>query len=92
MEREKGFISKGIFQKIVDECSIYNTPVRLIRWGEPFLHEKIINFCKYTKSKGVPLHITNNGLVIKESDMKALIDMEVDSLIFFISGNNKGAI
>lgn len=89
MTREKGFISEGIFHKVIDEGSLYNTPVRFIRWGEPFLHEKIIDFCKYTKSKGVPLHITNNGLVIKESDMKALIDMEVDSLIFSFQGTTK---
>ncbi len=89
MERERGFISEGIFQKIIDECSLYNAPVRLIRWGEPFLHEKIIDFCKYTKTKGVPLHITNNGLVIKESDMKALIDIGVDSLIFSFQGTTK---
>jgi MoaA/NifB/PqqE/SkfB family radical SAM enzyme len=89
MTREKGFISEGTFQKIIDECSLHSTPVRFIRWGEPFLHEKIIDFCKYTKSKDVPLHITNNGLVIKESDMRALIDMEVDSLIFSFQGTTK---
>lgn len=89
MEREKGFISEETFQKIIDECVLFNTPVRFIRWGEPFLHEKIIDFCKYTKSKDLLLHITNNGLVIKESDMEALIDMEVDSLIFSFQGTTK---
>ena len=89
MTREKGFISEGTFQKVIDECSLYNTPVRFIRWGEPFLHEKIIDFCKYTKSKDLPLHITNNGLVIKESDMKALIEMDVDSVIFSFQGTTK---
>lgn len=89
MEREKGFISEETFQKIIDECVLFNTPVRFIRWGEPFLHEKIIDFCKYTKSKDLLLHITNNGLVIKESDVEALIDMGVDSLIFSFQGTTK---
>ena len=89
MTREKGFISEGTFQKIIDECELHNTPVRFIRWGEPFLHEKIIDFCKYTKSKDLPLHITNNGLAIKESDMNALIDMGVDSLVFSFQGTTK---
>ncbi|MGR3301656.1 MAG: radical SAM/SPASM domain-containing protein [Candidatus Scalindua sp.] len=89
MTREKGFISEWTFQKIIDECSLYNTPVRFIRWGEPFLHEKIMDFCKYTKSEGLPLHITSNGLTTKEDDMKALIDMEVDSLIFSFQGATK---
>lgn len=89
MTRHKGFISKEILKKVVDECSQYNTPIRFIRWGEPFLHPKIIDFCKYIKSKGLLLHITNNGLAIKESQMKTLIELEVDSIIFSFQGAAK---
>ena len=73
MTRPKGFMSEN-FKKIVNECSQYNTPIRFIRWGEPFLHPNIIEFSKYVKSKGLLLHITTNGLAMKESDIKALIE------------------
>src|SRR3990172_1553494 len=89
MTRDSGFMSEEVFKKVVDECSQYNTPIRLIGFGEPFLHPKIIDFCKYVKSKGLPLHITTNGLLIKEHDMKALIDTEVDSIIFSFQGATK---
>ena len=89
MTRDKGFISEEILKRVTDECSKYNTPIRFIRWGEPFLHPKIIDFCKYIKSKGLLLHITNNGLAIKESQMKALIKLEVDSIIFSFQGATK---
>jgi len=89
MKRPKGFMSEEILKKVVDECSKYNTPIRFIRWGEPFLHPNIIDFIKYIKSKCLILHITNNGLAIKESDMKALIELGVDSLIFSFQGATK---
>lgn len=89
MTRHKGFISKEILKKVADECSQYNTPIRFIRWGEPFLHPQIIDFCKYIKSKGLLLHVTNNGLAIKEGQMKTLIEIGVDSLIFSFQGATK---
>lgn len=88
MTRPKGFMSEGIFKKVVDECSEFNTPIRLIRVGEPSLHPKIIDFCKYAKSKGLLLHITTNGF-IKETDMNSLIELGLDSLIFSFQGATK---
>ena len=89
MERPKGFMGGKVFKKIVDECAKFSTPIRLIRWGEPFLHPKIIDFCRYAKSKKILLHLTTNGLAIKESDMRALVDMGLDSLIFSFQGATK---
>ncbi len=89
MKRPKGFMSEEIFKKIVDECFQFGTPIRFIRWGEPFLHPKIIDFFKYAKSKGLLVHVTNNGLAIKEGQMKAIVDLGVDSLIFSFQGATK---
>lgn len=89
MTREKGFMEWEVFKKIIDECAIYQTPIRLIRWGEPFLHKDIIKYCKYIKEKRLLLHITNNGLIIKEHQMKDLIEVEVDSIIFSFQGATK---
>ena len=89
MKRSKGFMTEILFKKIVDECSQYNTPIRFTLWGEPFLHPKIIDFCRYVKSKILLLHITSNGLLIKESDMKSLINLGVDSIVFSFQGATK---
>lgn len=100
MTRLKGFMSEKIFYEVADECNIYKAGLRLIGWGEPFLNKNIIKFCKYFKSKVVssyydntiesaPLHITNNGQAITDKDMKALVDMELDSIIFSFQGANK---
>jgi len=89
MKREKGFISEKTFKKVVDECAEYGTPIRLIRWGEPFLHPKIVDFIKYVKSKGLILHITNNGLAIKEDHIRSVIELGLDSIIFSFQGAMK---
>lgn len=89
MKRNKGFMSKEILNKIVDECFKYKTPIRFIRWGEPFLHPNIIGFLKYIKSKKILAHVTTNGLAMKEGDMRTLVEIGLDSLIFSFQGATK---
>ncbi|MGB6063973.1 MAG: radical SAM protein [Desulfomonilaceae bacterium] len=89
MKRDKGFMSGEIFKRVVEECAQHSTPIRLIRFGEPFLHPKIVEFCRYAKSNDLMVHITNNGLVIKETDMQALVDLAVDSIIFSFQGTTR---
>ncbi len=89
MTRKKGFMTKKIFKKIVNEAFKYQTPIRLIRWGEPFLHPKIIDFVKYAKGKDLLVHITTNGLLLNSRKMKSLVDLELDSLIFSFQGATK---
>ncbi len=89
MSREKGFMSEQTFKQVIDECSLRKTPIRLIRWGEPFLHPQIIEFCKYAKSKDLLVHITNNGQMITEQQIRSLIDLNVDSIVFSFQGATK---
>jgi MoaA/NifB/PqqE/SkfB family radical SAM enzyme len=104
MTRVKGFMDDHTFEKIADECIAHSTPIRLIGWGEPFLHPHIIDFCKYYKNNpfhnvykkelGLEeehplLHITNNGHIINEEQMKELVALGLDSIIFSFQGANK---
>lgn len=98
MNRVQGFMPQEVFEKIVQECAPRGTPIRLIGWGEPFLHPKIIDFVKYIKEYKVvkrtdfipepplPLHITNNGQMITEEQMKELVELKLDSIIFSFQG------
>lgn len=89
MTRDKGFISEELFKKVVHECSQHNTPIRLIRWGEPFLHRKIISFLEYAKSEKLLVHITTNGLAMTNKHMKLIVDVGLDSLIVSFQGATK---
>jgi len=89
MQRKRGFMTEDCFKKIIDECAKHQTPIRLIRWGEPFLHKEISNFIKYIKDRGLLLHITNNGLALTTSHMEEMVKHEVDSLVFSFQGATK---
>ena len=89
MTRERGFLTEEIFHKVIDECAIHKTPVRLIRWGEPTLHPKVIDYCSYIKSKGLFLHMTTNGLLLTENKVKSLLEVGLDSIIFSFQGATK---
>jgi len=86
MKREIGYMTIDTFDKIIEQCKDRDVGLRFIRWGEPFLHPHLLDFCKQVKDEGHPLHITTNGLVISESQMKAIVDMKVDSIIFSMQG------
>lgn len=97
MTRLKGFMAKRDFETVAIECASYGIPIRLIGWGEPFLHPGIIEFCELAKNlyglnpktlKSTPLivHITNNGQIITEKQMEKIVEIGVDSIIFSFQG------
>ena len=89
MTRKRGYISEAHFKKVIDECAEHGAAVRLIRWGEPFLHERIVEFCRYIKNKGNLVHVTTNGIPIEEDQMNHMVDMELDSIKFSFQGATK---
>jgi radical SAM protein with 4Fe4S-binding SPASM domain len=86
MRRERGFLTEVLFNKILRESINFNSPIRFIRWGEPFLHKKIIQYSKSIINSGLPLHITTNGLLVNKDMSNNIVDMELDSIIFSMQG------
>lgn len=89
MTRERGFMEKEVWARVLDECIKTGTPIRFIRWGEPFLHRKITDWARKAKEAGLLVHITNNGLVITEIQMHDIVNMGLDSIIFSMQGATK---
>ncbi len=100
MTRLRGFMSKEIFETVATECVRNNAGIRLIGWGEPFLNPNIIEFCKFVKGISIidpitlkesksPLHITTNGHLITDIQMKELVELGLDSIIFSMQGATK---
>jgi len=89
MKRPQGFMIDSTFGKIMDEIEEIKIPIRFIRWGEPFLHPKILTYANNITKRGIPLHITTNGLLLNEETCEKLIVSEIDSIIFSMQGANK---
>lgn len=89
MTREKGNMSRELFNKIITQCVQHKTPIRFIRWGEPFLHPSIFDFINIVKERSLLLHITTNGLLLDNFKLQKLIDIGLDSIIFSMQGLTK---
>jgi len=89
MTREKGNMARELFNKIIEQCTKHKTPIRFIRWGEPFLHPFIFDYINIVKEKGLLLHITTNGLLLDDFKLQKLIDSNLDSIIFSMQGFTK---
>ena len=84
--REKGFMSEEVFYKILDDIRPHKTPLRFIRWGEPFSHPNILEFFKAAKEADILLHVNTNGSMLPEETMDFLVDLPLDALKFSFQG------
>lgn len=93
MHRKKGFMSPGLFKKIIDQASELNIQnVGLYTVGESFLHPKILDFIKYTKQKGMKyVYITTNGQVLDNKKIEGIFDSGLDSIKFSIDAGTKSS-
>jgi len=78
-----------LFKKAIDQIAVYGSAIRFIGFSEPFMHPKIMDAIRYVKSKGLLLHITNNGTVLKKEQIDQLLEIGVDSVIFSMQGTTK---
>ena len=91
--RPKGFMDIDLFRRIIDEASrIGVKTVFLFLHGEPMLHPRIVEMIRYVKSKGLPLHLTTNGIALNEKKIRGILGSGADSadhLTFSILGASK---
>lgn len=87
MKRNRGFMSDEVFGKILDNIKRYHIQgVRLIRWGEPTLHTRFLDWMEALKDEGVLVHFNTNGLLLDEEMIRRIIDIKVDSVKFSFQG------
>jgi len=88
-KRHKGFMERSTFDKILNQTKDYKTPFRFIRWGEPLLHNDIIDFIQKAKDRGHISHLNTNGSLLDEDMVSALLDIPLDSIKFSFQGVDK---
>lgn len=87
MKRIKGFMPQNVMDKIVEELRDSSVAgIRFILWGEPTLHPRFLEFAKRIKDSGILVHFNTNGILLTEEMIRALIDMEIDSVKFSFQG------
>ena len=90
IEREQGLMNDKTFYKIIDEIKEYDTAIRFIRWGEPVIHPKLIEYIKYIKKVSNSLvHINTNGSLLDDKIIDEFINIPLDSIKFSFQGIDK---
>lgn len=90
MERKVGYIEFDLFKRIVDQLADYGLELNLPMLGEPLLHPSLMEMIAYAKSQGIEVSLYTNGLHLTEEMSRALIEAELDYLIFnLITGTAK---
>ena len=87
--RTTGYMDMQLIEKILTELSLYKTPVRFIRWGEPLLHPGVYDVLRRCKELEIATHINTNGLNLSPSVSKMLISTGVDSIKISMQGYDR---
>lgn len=88
---KKGFISRELVKKIIDEGADNNLyGVKFNIRGEPLLHPQIDEFIRYAKKKGlIDVYFNTNAMPLTEDIAKKLIDAGLDRVSVSFEGYTK---
>lgn len=73
------------FQKIVP----YLKRVKLLHlqgWGEPFCNQDFFKFVEIAKKYGCQVGTTTNGMLIEDSHIEKIVDLNIDIIAFSLAG------
>jgi len=84
--RRCGFMGYPTFSKLVMECAKHQTPIRLVRWGEPMLHPDCFRFIRFAKSQGLAVHMNTNGTLMDDEVVREILLSRLDSIKFSFQG------
>jgi radical SAM protein with 4Fe4S-binding SPASM domain len=84
--RAQGFMPEDVYYKILDDIRGHCVGLRFIRWGEPLMHPKVIEFFKAAKSDGHLIHMNTNGSLLTREMAENLLAVPIDSLKFSVQG------
>ena len=88
-KRPTGFMSRELYERIINEIAPFKIPLRFIRWGEPMLHKDFFDFLQMAKGKKLMCHINTNGSLLDKGEINRLIELELDSLKFSFQGTDE---
>ena len=86
--KDAPYMHKEVFKKIADESGPYNAYLRISGGGEPMLHPEATGLLVYAKKVGCKIGLITNGSKFNDTNLKQLIDAEVDLIEFSVDADN----
>lgn len=84
--KKLGMMSFVDYRKIVDELAPYVCAIHLYNWGEPFLNKDIFKMIKYTRRKGIEVHISSNLNHFNKDMASELVEADLNELVISLDG------
>lgn len=84
--REKGSMSKEVFDRVLSELGEYAQIMCLYNWGEPLLHREIFNFIKCTERFGIKCQFSSNLNIFNEKMAEEMIQSGLKELTISMDG------
>lgn len=84
MNREKGYMDRVLFRKIIDEVRPYAVNLNLYFQGEPMLHPSFFEFVEY--ADGIKTVISTNGHFINNANAEFLAGSSLSRIIISMDG------
>lgn len=78
-------------RKIIRECAPHGTALRFIGWGEPTLHDGLVEIVRYANQHGLLTHLNSNGSKVTRQLAEDLIDAGLSSLKWSFQGVDKAS-
>lgn len=79
--RPLGFMTREVFERVVDECGAHGTRLWLHFLGEPLLHRDLPALVRLAKASGAPeVGLSTNGVSLHGPLADALVDAGLDRL------------
>jgi len=83
--RGRGFMDIALFRDIIDQAKSLGVPIiHLFMNGEPLLHPRIVEMVRYTKSQGLAVHLTTNGMPLDPGKIDDILSAGLDSSDYFV--------
>lgn len=86
--KDFGYMSEGLFRKLIDEAAAWRPDVNLHHRGESLLHPQLPDFVKYAKQAGLYAKLHTNATLLDETKARGLIGAGLDLLSFSFDGFN----
>lgn len=86
IKRKTNHLSFTIYKKIINELSDSLCYLVLFNQGEPFLHDELIEFIRYAKSKNIYVITSTNGHFLTQNICEQFILAGLDAIIISLDG------
>lgn len=89
LQRKPEFLSPALWKSIIDQCSLHDTGLRFIGWGEPTLHPALTQIIDTAHRAGLLTHINTNGSKLNRHMAHQLVRAGLSSIKFSFQGVDK---